>query len=701
MVAGGFLGRSFLILLSCCVCFSLAVGQDKPEERLAKLKEGKNKYRGGVGSSTEAQKEMAKLFDKIMISGEGGAEKDKWYSPHLRDLGIEVTNRFREAVNTRGQTAPRDKMGRFCKLPWPEGVFKFLASGGSIFDIEPEAGGIVFNIDFATGKIKAACEGPSCTWHGDGTDHRPEVSCTRDNTRAYRKLWQPSNFKTCCVLAAEREWTSEQIAATHEKGDGWAGLFEYYYPVTAVGWENDRTTTMIVEKDKVTECKNKSEPLMHNSQAANWVAGAIERGAKYASEGSSDGAGKDGEVKGKVLPQIQQNIGDLKPKDEDLQMADSLDDIGLTVRVNLATMDPAHRKKAAQRFCMRDEQFDKLMDPNFVPDGKYRDSPTGDPTQLPPKTGGGDVLGNLINLPIWSNYCEEGVMLMTKPENSSQLINFDKTPSNFVQGMTAWMRDPRYCQKMNLENQSIQKTGFNKAIEGQGANSSWNPSEEEVGYACRKGGKLNGGAVPVAIGRHAPVERRTVIGDQVYAMLHSARLAPGMHEENKSYLKGYDDRPYSNLLPDLLTKPFIGERFRGGGTNELGKACPGLSGQDYQGEPKGDKLYLSDVTHAPFDQKQVWEATEGDGESGINRYAQEWAKDEQSGKEIAKRGLDDKSQNYATAFRFFATCPANFVRWRPKKDKDDAHTLENLNNYCKEEYFGGLPNPADIPGPRP
>lgn len=645
-----------LVLLCALLFLPLLVAAQQPEEVALRLQsERKNEFRGGVSSAKEAQSNMAKLFAKIMITGLGDGKADQWYSPHLRDIRITMFNRLREVIGIRYWSIPFSNMRYWCSFP-------------------------------AAVVLPAACPVGNCWWHGDRFGpHRPEGSCDGQSAAAYLPLIQDTNFKTCCVRAGEENFTSEQIVDKHRNGDGWAGLFEYYFPVTAAGWENDRTTTMIVEKEKVRTCFAESEAMMHNQDAARWVSGAIGRGRKYAfgAEGNRDSAQA---AAGKALPNVQSVIQDVKPEDPRLQMTDSLNNIGLTVRVNLATMVGTYRRTVAERFCMHPRQFDKLMTlgENLPGPGGGR----GDPLQL---GMGGLTLPQLANIPIWSNYCARGVELMTNPDNSNLLRNIDLTPTDFVKGMTAWRKDPRYCQQLNeSKNLNLKRIGFDKAING-----SMIPgptSEEEVGFTCRDGGNLNGGMVPLSIGRHTPVERRTAISDQVYAMLHSARLAKGMHAGQKSFLKGFDTRPYSHLnVSELHTPPFIGKRFAGGGTNELNMPCPPLAGENHLGKPVGDKLYVSDYTHQPFTDAQVRDA--GIGEAGVDRYVQKWAKDENSEKEIAKRGLDKDSQNYATSFRFFATCPVGYVRWKPPRGREDEYTRLNTDRFCKEEYFGGVKLP--------
>jgi hypothetical protein len=78
-----------------------------------------------------------------------------------------------------------------------------------------------------------------------------------------------------------------------------------------------------------------------------------------------------------------------------------------------------------------------------------------------------------------------------------------------------------------------------------------------------------------------------------------------------------------------------------------------------------------------------------DDKNTIDKYVQGWA-DSQKEK-IANRGLDEKSSNYATAFRIMAMCPAGKVRWRPLPDGHNNFLPANLEATCGEENFGGKP----------
>jgi hypothetical protein len=299
--------------------------------------------------------------------------------------------------------------------------------------------------------------------------------------------------------------------------------------------------------------------------------------------------------------------------------------------------------------------------------------------------GGGLSLQSLDNIPVWSNYCPQGVDLMTRSDNSN-LENIDKTPTDFIKGMEAWKEDPLYCQRMHLTNPNMAITEIDKAILG---NKGSPLSQEKVGHTCLDNDKLNGGMVPITLNRHAAVERRTAIADHALAFLIAGRLAEGMRSGQRSYLKGYEPQPYSfTKLPEPL-KVFRGPRFAGGGTNELERVnpaysrCESLSGENYQFQDKADRLYISNKTHESFTQKMI------DDRNKIDKYVQEWA-DSQKDK-ISNRGLDKESQNYATAFRIMAMCPAGKVRWRPLPDQHNNMLPANLEATCKEEYFGGLP----------
>lgn len=636
--------RSTHLLAVLCalvlVPLSGALAQVDPSSRLQQGEQGKNKYRGGqaVSDMQAVKKNMEDLFKPILISGKGDGKADKWYSPHLRDMDFSDNNKTEESA-IRKQTSPRDFMITYCLNP--------------------------FNPP-----IQAACPitvpylfvGPDvCQWHGEKfLPHRPVESCFTRNTLIYENFTKTSNWKVCCVDKDQVASTSEQIVSRHPDGDGWAGLFEFYYPVSALGWENDRTTSMIVDQQKIKDCREKSDKLMENAQAQEWVAKAIERN-QNALGGSTGGSA------GQVQQEVAKIISQVRPQEKENRFTDSLQSEGLTVRPNLASLDPEYRKKAAQRFCMRPNQFDKIM------------NPAEDPVQL----GGGLSLASLDKLPVWSNYCEEGVNLMTKAENSN-LKNLDNTPTDFMKGMQAWKKDPLYCQRMHLTNPNMKITGFEDVIR----QSSGEPlSEAAVGHTCLDNDKLNGGMVPLTLNRHAAVERRTAIADHAVGFLIAAGLAEGMHEGQKSYYKRFEPQKYSATLG--LRRTFIGPKYPGGGTNELIKTnpafaqCESLGGESYTWQNKADRLYISNKTHEPFTQQMI------DDKNNIDKYGQEWADTQQN--KIADRGLDEKSQNYASAFRIFALCPSGMTRWRPLPDPHEGYLPANVEMRCQEENFGGQP----------
>ncbi len=604
-------------------------------KRLEQGKDGKNKYRGGVKDTDEVFKNMQELFSEILFSKSEG-KVDPWYSPHLRDSMFSPATRVSEAVDMRGGAAPFPFMAFWCNLP-------FTA-------------------------FKSSCPLGTCKWPDA---HREIQCCYSPPTTHYKQLLTDSNFKACCVRDINVNDSSEKIACQYPRGDGWAGLFEYYYPTQALGWENDRTTTMIVDKKKVDKCVEDSKKLMEGDQAADWVTEAINKNIKAAENRSSGGSdGDDGNVKDSVSKIIKE----VRPEDEELRFADSLQSEGLTLRVNLAAMDEDERKTLAEHFCMHPKQFMKLMH---------------DKEDLLQLGGGADRKSLDDNIPVWSNYCKEGVNLMTKAENSN-LTNVDGTPTDFMAGMEAWKNDPLYCQRMNLQNENMGITGIGEVIKkSQGQRQ----TEASVGYTCRDGGKLNGGMVPVTLNRHAAVERRAAIP---LGFLIAGGLAEGMIDKQggeeeggrKSYYKRFEPMPYSRNAQLFFGKQFTGKKD--GATNELDKPCDELSGEKYQYKNMSDQLYLSDKkeTNKNLTQDKIINQEGKKGEE-FNRYVQKWAKnDEESQKKIAERGLDSKSQNYAAPFRIFATCPLGFKRWKPQ---GDATLTANLKMHCGEENFGGAP----------
>lgn len=642
---------SSLVLAVLVALPGAASAQTDPSSRLQQLEAGKNRYRGAeaVPDVKKVQENMKDLFEAVIIPNASDGRADKWMSPHLRDIKWSGKPKDEE-VYLRRETIPYDYMYDWCMNEWAP-------------------------------PIEAACPFtvPSmimpgrdvCTWHGEKfSPHRPAASCFQKNTRIYGRFTTDSNWKICCVDPDQVFATTEEIVTKHPDGDGWSGLYEFYYPVTALGWENDRTTTMIADKNKVEACLKESDPLMEDpDKAGKWVAGAIARNLSQAAKAGGETAEIDQEgLASQIHQQVAEVIKDVRPEDKKLRFTDSLQSEGLTVRPNLATLDPVYRTLIAKRFCGRPTQFYKIM------------NPAEDNVQK----GGGVDVASLDNIPVWSNYCPEGVNLMIDP-SKSELDNIDGTPTEFKKGMAAWRADPLYCQRMHLTNPNMSITGIDEVIN---KNPGGMLSQEQVGHTCLDKDKLNGGMVPITLNRHAAVERRTAIADHALGFLIAARLAEGMRDGKRSYLKGYEPQPYTKELPELL-RVFEGRPFRGGGTNELERVnpafsrCETLSGESYQFQNKADRLYISNKTHEPFTQKMI------DDKNTIDKYVQGWADDKTE--KISERGLDEKSSNYATAFRPMAMCPAGKVRWRPLPDEHNNKLPYNLSITCREEYFGGLP----------
>ncbi len=619
-----------------------------------------NRYRGGAQSAQEVVENMKKLFGPILL-GEG-QNVDKWYSPYLRDA--QYPSSMKQQI-----------------LP-----YRYKAGAAVITYIPYWNCFLCFN---GAGGLETACPicqpqskgGQGCLDDQEWLDEHLFPQCCGGSTAAYKDMTEDSNFRTCCVRKDEEKWDTELIACTHPKGDGWSGVFEYYYPTAALGWENDRTTSLITEKSKVDSCLGASRPLMHGQQgskAVEWVEKAITKNLT-AAEKLQGGSGAPaaptpagaGGAPGDLKQKIQDGMQAADQVRQDLQFSDSLQGQGLTLRVNFPAMDPEYRKKLAEHFCMHPDQFMKLMDPSE------------DPLQK----GGGSTLQALHNIPVWSNYCPEGVQLMTDPQETMKCRNIDNTPTNFLLGMQAWDQDPMYCQRMNLSNPAMQEY-FGETL---GKSQGQILTEQQVGYTCMRGGKLNGSLVPVELYRYANVERRAAIGDTALGFLIAGGLYEGsMRSGIRSYYKRFEPQPYSMQYYPESMQIFVGKPFKGSGSgqsNELKKQCKAqINGRDnYFGQNKSDQLFISAGTHEnvfPGDREMINE----EAQPGFNRSLEEWAQASGGNRvKVPNRGLDEKSNNYAAVFRLFATCPAKYVRWHPPGIHDTY-----IQGVCRDENLGGL-----------
>jgi hypothetical protein len=567
-----------------------AYAQEDPSQRLHD--EQPNAYRRAekVSSFLDVRDNMRDLFEKLL--SDAGSEIDKHYSPHLRDILVEGWDRFLHA--------------------W------IRANAGT---------------EYSFWGCFGAC--PGCGW----IDWDYTGQCCNGPTEAYGGLMLDHNFKTCCVRNGEENWTEEQIACAHPMGDGWAGLFEFYFPATVIGWENDRTTTMIVEKEKVNQCVEAADPLMEGSEAVEWVADAI---AKNLDEVGGPVAvpGRESNPRGEIENNVRDVIKAVRPQDKKLRFTDSLQGEGLTMRVNFATMDPIERRLLAWEFCMHPDQFMKIMDPQE------------DPYQKVP-LGSGTSFGMLQAIPVFANYCENGVRLMTSVWESAFLKPVDGTPTDLSKGFLAGYLGvgPMYCQAMHARDNSYLTQEQRQVILQSGTA----PLDEQmVGYSCRNNGQSWVGLSPVALHRTAQVERRAPEHALAFA------IAGGLFEKDtqatkKSYYKRFEPMPYSQQAKIFSGKPF--EAAPMGMANEMGLPCKRtLNGESYQGKNMPDQWYISDKTHNFVqDTIQDW-----------NKFYSEWTTDGNT----PKRGLDDKSQNYAAMSRIFASCPLGYKPWKGKHSND-------------------------------
>lgn len=581
-----------------------------------------NKYRGGVDSIQEVKTNMETLFEAIWVDPLKTAKGvipepkiDKWFSPHLRDITVNYAQRA-YAANMRGRAGAVDA---------------YLALALSWMGYE------------CTG----AC--PWCEW-----DHpwHSTMACCNVDTSQYSNMVLDNNFKACCVRDGETSWTMEQIACTHQSGDGWAGLFEYYYPATVIGWESQRGTTMIATKQEVKDCLSQSDSMMENKE---WVKTAIEKNVKAADDGG--GAGVGSASTGSMDSTIAEAIKSLRPADKNLRFSDTLQGGGLTMRANLAHMDGDERLTIARQFCMHPDQFGKLMDP--VPDR----------TQ---KGGGGSWL-ELSRLPLWANYCPSAVKLMTDQKETYKVMNLDGTPTNFIMGMATYEEDPLYCQKMNVSSNPLGGEFLKDGVFKNKALATY--TEAMVGYTCRTGTSTTSGGfqtrmVPVSLYSSASIDQRT-LEHAIPFMIAGGYYFGQMYDGVRSVYKRFEPMPYSQAFGLFKGNAFKPIPFV---QNERGEVCRNIDGMDYKDRNQPDQLYLSNKNHSPFSQELT---------QTFNQYDREWAAPGEGQRDFHGRGLDQSVLNYGAAFRIFATCPKGWSRWRGG-DIDNQYS-----GACGEEHFGG------------
>ncbi len=663
-----------------------------------------------VPSIQQVKANMRKLYGKLLVSVSGG-EVDKAYNPHLRDAMFSSGNRRKMAdMRAKAGAVITNWVGFpfFCYECANGGTAPITQTACDLCNILP----CPWNVVWPDEHIYRECCGI------------PDGNAFPVNTSVYERFTEDSNFKACCVRK-DQVIDSEELIACKSKnplfnpahafnpvrGDGWAGMTEVDFFMTAAGLESARGTTMLATKDEVTQCLEKTEAIMEGPKAQEWIAKAITRNAEWADKAGGGAAGAPapaaGGGVGDVLAKVREDIAKVRPSGENkkLRFSDAVGADIFTVRPNAATMDREERKQLARHHCFRAEQYLKLMNPLY------------DPLQLEGGPDWNDLMevGKQDKKMLWTNYCPNGATLMTDPDLSN-ISNLHRTATDFEKGMRAWREDPLYCQRIHAtQNQNLRALGFEEVLEAsQGGRAI--KSAQAVGYTCLEKGKLATGGVPLTFNRNKDVEWRTKFNKLLYFIIAgSLARTPAMAIAGspiKSYLKGFEPRPYSVVgpePPDFANWTNIGKAFKGGGTNELGEFCDPVSGNDYYMQNRSDQVYVSDYTHQPFTQNILLEVGSPDnnnidpskGRKGTNLYVQEWANDDfESQNKIAKREIDKdggnlsaessdrKVLNYLSTSRIVAVCPEGYTRWRPFPDADNANLNANLNLLCREENFG-------------
>ncbi|MEY4701767.1 MAG: hypothetical protein RL326_1954, partial [Pseudomonadota bacterium] len=245
--------------------------------------ERKNDYRGGAKDFSEVKQKMEEQMAPILLGK--GSDIDKWYSPYLRDVLIPPSE--------RGDILPfRYQAGAPYIIPWWT-----LRTGWCVVCFNGE-GTPKTACDICQFKLSGRRNAQGCFESQNWDDEHYTPTCCYKNTIAYKERFTDANFKACCVRKEDKNESTEEIACRtgtpHMKpggiaGDGWSGIFEYYYPTTVIAWENSRATTMFADKTEVNKCTEKARKLMHGEKAESWVEKAIKKNLEVvdALEGSS------------------------------------------------------------------------------------------------------------------------------------------------------------------------------------------------------------------------------------------------------------------------------------------------------------------------------------------------------------------------------------------------------------------------------
>ena len=204
------------------------------------------------------------------------------------------------------------------------------------------------------------------------------------------------NFKLCCVREGEEMLDTNWITLLHPSGDGWTGLWEYYFPTTVTEWSNQSSESAIVPHEAFKRAITESKQLLRGQKAAELVSRSIGHLSDLAiPNGPPSDKGiklEEGEVL-KLAQEIGQKLdepveGEVKGRNfsEDISMVG-----GVTVRPYLPMMSDVNRRRLAQFFCMHPDQFMKLYDANprenpyqRVPPGALPSGEYGITKQIPP-----------------------------------------------------------------------------------------------------------------------------------------------------------------------------------------------------------------------------------------------------------------------------------------------------------------------------
>lgn len=494
----------------------------------------------------------------------------------------------------------------------------------------------------------------------------------------YNLLTQDRNFKTCCVRSYETNMSRAEIVNLHPEGDGWSGLWEYYYPTTITEWSNQSSETMIVPQPLFLQELAKAKELLKGPEAVQAVARSISQLKKLADKDIT------GDTSTEAADQVEEFIHEIDDKvKEEHRFTEGISMVGgVTVRPFIPGMAMSTRRGIAEFFCMHPEQFLKI-------------GSQSDPYQRPAPGGWDEEYGYTLSTPPFSSIFFNGLNLLL---DHTQLATLIPRRAEYGSIGGAAMTDIPAGYREWQQNVLARHAALAQPL---GKDWTFAPYEPNGGL---RGVLEKMNAQPISQGavastyieknntwmvldlmryKSAQLDRR-----QFNGMPLSFRVAAGLYDSRingedvstkegmQSYYKNFEPQPYYR---------FTGEIPVGGVMNELGYPCMrAFTHQKSENPgPRPDRIILSNKTHnwvtgpqdfVEFDMRsQTRKGGVGLGEE---------LTDQKDGDTPNKCRRDEYRHNYAANLTIFRSCPAGYGIWQ---HQDRNFELGNFNEVCPGE----------------